>query len=272
MFPIPFNIPFRKKDGSLSTLGDELNNGGGGSSYTLPTASADTKGGVKIGEGLTMDGEVLKNNNPTPATPYVLPTASSEVLGGVKIGSSLEIFNGVVNKKGYNSVYGKLSANRPIFKNGVTEHKYVCAITDKAINTALPTIGYTNEEYDISEVYVPELYDNFEYSQYADATFISDLNLTQLASFVEETGTTIELSDSLANYSAVVIHGMYNNTGTSSYDTTVIYPNMELNAEYWFGVKDRNASYSGTITFTDNTHATLSVNRKLKIYGIPKNV
>lgn len=33
--------------------------GGGGSAYTLPTASASTKGGVKIGSGLTMTGEVL---------------------------------------------------------------------------------------------------------------------------------------------------------------------------------------------------------------------
>lgn len=33
--------------------------GGSGGSYELPTASADTKGGVKIGSGLTMTGEVL---------------------------------------------------------------------------------------------------------------------------------------------------------------------------------------------------------------------
>lgn len=32
---------------------------GGGGSYTLPTASASTKGGVKIGSGLSMDGDVL---------------------------------------------------------------------------------------------------------------------------------------------------------------------------------------------------------------------
>lgn len=101
MFPIPFNIPFRKKDGSLSTLGDELNNGGGGSSYTLPTASASVKGGVKIGAGLEMDGEVLKNTNPTPATPYVLPIASAETLGGIKIGSGLAIDeNGIVSSSG----------------------------------------------------------------------------------------------------------------------------------------------------------------------------
>lgn len=34
-------------------------NGGGGGSYTLPTASETVKGGVKIGSGLQMDGEVL---------------------------------------------------------------------------------------------------------------------------------------------------------------------------------------------------------------------
>ena len=271
MFPIPFNIPFRKKDGSLSTLGDELNNGGGGSSYTLPTASADTKGGVKIGAGLTMDGEVLKNTNPTPPAPYVLPTASAEVLGGVKIGPSLEIVNGVIDKKGYNSVYGKLSATRPVFKSGTTTHKYNVAVVDKAINTSLPTVGYTLEEYNIDDVYLPELYDTFEFTEYVNESLISDLNLTELAAYTTDI-SSVELSDALTNYSALVIQGLYNNTGTSTYDTTVIYPNMELNKAYWFGVKDRNASYSGTITFTDNTHATLSASRKLKIYGIPKNV
>lgn len=53
MFPIPWNFPFRKKDGSLGKIEDL------GGTYTLPTASADTKGGVKIGSGLTMNGEVL---------------------------------------------------------------------------------------------------------------------------------------------------------------------------------------------------------------------
>lgn len=99
MFPIPFNFPFRKKDGSISTIGDEITNGGGGgSSYTLPTASAEVKGGVKVGSGLTIDGETLKNNNPTP---YTLPTASAEVMGGVKVGSGLSIDeNGVLSSSG----------------------------------------------------------------------------------------------------------------------------------------------------------------------------
>ena len=34
-------------------------NGGGGGTYHLPTASASVKGGVKIGTGLSMEGDVL---------------------------------------------------------------------------------------------------------------------------------------------------------------------------------------------------------------------
>ena len=97
MFPIPFNFPFINKNGSRTTIGDAISAGGGGSQYTLPTASADTKGGVKIGSGLTMTGEVLSNNNPTP---YSLPTASADTLGGVKVGSGLSITDGVLSAAG----------------------------------------------------------------------------------------------------------------------------------------------------------------------------
>lgn len=98
MFPIPFNFPFIKKNGERTTIGDAINSGGGGGGgYTLPTASADTKGGVKIGAGLTMTGEVLSNNNPTP---YNLPTASAETLGGIKVGSGLLITDGVLSAAG----------------------------------------------------------------------------------------------------------------------------------------------------------------------------
>lgn len=102
MFPIPFNFPFRKKDGSLTTIDDAITSGGGGGGYTLPTASAETKGGVKIGSGLTMEGEVLNNSNPTP---YSLPTASAETLGGVKVGSGLSITDGVLSATGGGGSY-----------------------------------------------------------------------------------------------------------------------------------------------------------------------
>ena len=98
MFPLRWNFPFRKKDGSVTTIDDAISSGGGGGGgYTLPTASASTKGGVKIGAGLTMEGEVLNNTNPTP---YSLPTASAETLGGVKVGSGLSITDGVLSATG----------------------------------------------------------------------------------------------------------------------------------------------------------------------------
>ena len=94
MFAIPWNFPFRKKDGSMSTLDSEISAGGGGETYTLPTASAETKGGIKIGAGLSMDGETLNNSNPTA---YTLPTAGAETKGGIKIGAGLSMDGEVLN-------------------------------------------------------------------------------------------------------------------------------------------------------------------------------
>ena len=58
--------------GKLTFLeGAEVENfpgeGGGGDSYTLPTASADTLGGVKVGSGLTITDGVLSADGITPA-------------------------------------------------------------------------------------------------------------------------------------------------------------------------------------------------------------
>ena len=70
--------------------------GGGGSSYELPIASAETLGGVKVGTGLSINSETgsLSNSNPTP---YSLPIASAETLGGVKVGTGLSIEDGVIS-------------------------------------------------------------------------------------------------------------------------------------------------------------------------------
>ena len=67
------------------------------SSYTLPVASADTLGGVKIGDNLSIDGSGVLS---AVASPYELPTASADVLGGVKIGSGITITDGVISVTG----------------------------------------------------------------------------------------------------------------------------------------------------------------------------
>lgn len=96
MFALPFNFPFRKNDGSLSTIGAEISGGGGGG-YVLPPATADTLGGVKVGSNLTV-GDDGTLSAPTPTPPYILPSASTDVLGGVKIGDGLSIDNNGVIK------------------------------------------------------------------------------------------------------------------------------------------------------------------------------
>ncbi|MDL2281283.1 hypothetical protein LJC10_05470 [Selenomonadales bacterium OttesenSCG-928-I06] len=59
----------------------------------IPMASATELGGIKIGEGLSIDA----NGVVTGAEAYTLPTASASILGGVKVGDGLSISNGVLN-------------------------------------------------------------------------------------------------------------------------------------------------------------------------------
>ena len=68
--------------GKLTFLdGAEVDNcpgeSGGGGSYTLPTASASTLGGVKVGSGLTITDGVLSADGVTPAAYQADSTASS---------------------------------------------------------------------------------------------------------------------------------------------------------------------------------------------------
>ncbi len=92
-----------------------------GSSYTLPLASNNTRGGIKLSsstQGGTPNGitttsgrtyAVQVNSNeqavvnvPWTDTKYTLPTASASTLGGVKVGSGLSISNGVLSTSGGN--------------------------------------------------------------------------------------------------------------------------------------------------------------------------
>ena len=92
----------------LAGIADSANN------YTLPTASSSTKGGVKIGDGLSIDSEGVLS-----AGAYALPTASSSTKGGVKIGSGLTMTGEV------------LSADTQ------TDNNFTTALKNKL--TALPT-------------------------------------------------------------------------------------------------------------------------------------
>lgn len=57
------------------------------SEYSLPTASKTVLGGVKVGDGLSINNGVLSvTNTSSGSSDYTLPTANSTTLGGIKIG------------------------------------------------------------------------------------------------------------------------------------------------------------------------------------------
>ena len=66
-------------------------NGGGGSSYTLPTASASTLGGVKVGSGLTITDGVLSADGLTPA-------ANQAALEATELADVVTAFNALLTK------------------------------------------------------------------------------------------------------------------------------------------------------------------------------
>ena len=86
--------------------------------YELPIASADTLGGVKIGDGISINQGVISADAQVPEYDetdadkiltvdeqgeliwdysYSLPVASDSTLGGIKVGSGLKIVNGVLS-------------------------------------------------------------------------------------------------------------------------------------------------------------------------------
>ena len=103
------NISIDRSNGAVTIN----STGGGGSAYTLPTASATTLGGVKVGSGLSINAGVLSSTGVTrliagpnislspltgtgeitisSSSTYSLPTASGSTLGGIKVGSGLAI-------------------------------------------------------------------------------------------------------------------------------------------------------------------------------------
>lgn len=77
------------ESGALCFNGEVIN------SYSLPTASTDTLGGVKVdGTTITVDEDGIIHG----ANTYELPTASNTVLGGVKVdGDTIKINDGVIS-------------------------------------------------------------------------------------------------------------------------------------------------------------------------------
>ena len=115
----------------------------------------------------------------------------------------------------------------------------------------------------------PKYSGGYEYRGYIYETeYIEDWNLVLLAD-ASQGADSVQLAESLDNFSGIILQGIYNKQRKSQYNTSILYLDPQLNAEYWAGMKDRNQSYICNVTFTSNTEATLSGNKQVIIYGIP---
>lgn len=92
---------------------------------TLPIASANTLGGIKVGNNLTIDA----NGVLSAANSYVLPTASSSVKGGIKVGNTLTISNEVLNV-----VVGSVAQSNTGFVTGGDVYSAIAAAVTSALH------------------------------------------------------------------------------------------------------------------------------------------
>lgn len=227
MFPIPWNKEYRKKDGTLVKISDAMSGGGGGSDLP-PHSSSDAGKVLTVGESGNLEWDEAGSGGGDVFTAQLLPVIEPRT----------------------NDV--RICVSQLPLKTGE--------------GSSSPSYKFSGS-YALTDAFVPENYEYMEFYGDLRASDVTALNLTLLAEELSNAVREVVLSESISNFDAILIQGCYDSSGVSSYDTTIVYSNPQINTSYWFGMKDRNSSYSGTVTFSDGTHGTLSVARRLKIYG-----
>lgn len=164
-------------------------------------------------------------------------------------------------------VYGPYVAPAPIFKPSSTSGKYNIGIWSGSI-TSTSNRTFQSGDYDLSQCFIGDVANYHEFYNYLTSSVISGLDMELLCDSKDTAVSTAELLDAITDYDFLVLQGCYDTSGSSQYDTTMIYSGIDLNRSYWFGVKDRNTQYSGSLTFADATHVNLSSSRRIMIYGI----
>ena len=120
---------------------------GGSGNYTLPTASGSTLGGIKLGSGLSIDGNGVVSVTGGGSN-YTLPVASTLTLGGVKVdGTTITINgNGVISAVGGSSGGVTLSdVGTYLNNNGYATQTYVQGQVDNLVNGATSALNTLNE-------------------------------------------------------------------------------------------------------------------------------
>jgi hypothetical protein len=143
----------------------------GGGTYVLPPATGSTLGGVRIGSGLSVDGNgtvTLNYTMPAASTvslggvrvganlgvtsdgtlsanpPYALPVASAATLGGVRVGSGLSVDGaGTLSATASGGASYTLPVATASTLGGVKQGANVTVAGDGTISVAAPTPAYT---------------------------------------------------------------------------------------------------------------------------------
>ena len=82
-----------RDNGAWVLMADGTTGGGGSSSYTLPIATAENLGGIRIGTGLAIDPTTGIVSVSSGGSSYTLPAATTSTLGGVKISTTGPIYS-----------------------------------------------------------------------------------------------------------------------------------------------------------------------------------
>lgn len=123
-------------DGSSGTFTQQDNN----TTYSAATTSAE--GLMSAADKAKLDGIANNANNYT----YTLPTASSSTLGGVKIGTGISISSGVISNSGVRSIStGGTNGTISVNTNGTSAEVAVKGLGSNAYNSTayLPLAGGT---------------------------------------------------------------------------------------------------------------------------------
>lgn len=198
-------MPFNTLPANPFPPSSEQMGAGGGGSYVLPVASADTLGGVKVGANLSIADGVL-----SAGAPYTLPNASADTLGGVKVGTNLSIDeNGVLSASGGSNMHTYSTTEQEVgtWIDGKTIYEKTYILRENSVDKFAKG-GVGNSEYLIG-------LDN-----------VVNLWVAKIQSFRTSSGNTFVDSHNISNELVVTFDittgGLYFNTNHNPSDVSVV--------------------------------------------------
>ncbi len=173
------------------------------SAYTLPTASASTLGGVKVGTGLSINTSGVLSNSYS----YTLPNATASVLGGVKVGSNITVSSGTISltKANVTSALGYTPpASDTTYSVATTSANGLMSSTDKSKLDDIATGA-----------------NNYTHPSTHPASMITGL------ATVATSGSYNDLSDTPTIPSAITVDTALSSTSTNPVQNKVIYAELQ---------------------------------------------